>query len=266
MDDAEPLVAHQGALVPAAWVTAMQMVAQGAGGDSFIVIRGESGTGKDLLARMLHTASGRGAAQFVKVDCATRPAERLAGRLFGHARGASAETGRRRLGAVEFAHRGTLFLDNIDALPPALHPGVLAFLQGVPASPASARPVPPLDVRTLLATRAPLASGGDGLGLSRSTPVLRVLDLELAPLRARPGHIGPLAGFFLARFNAWYDRDARLSRDELQRLAGYSWPGNVRELEQEIQRFVLSTEPRAVSSHVRSTSGGTAGTPDRQTA
>jgi DNA-binding NtrC family response regulator len=266
MSESEPLVAHQHALVPAAWITAMQMVAQGTCGDPFIVIRGERGTGKDLLARMLHTASGRAAAHFMKVDCATRPAGRLASQLFGHERGASPDAGRRRLGAVEFAHRGTLFLDNIDALPPSLQPDVLAYLQGVSVGSARGRCVPSLDVRTLMATRGSLGSGRDELRLPQNSAVLSVLDFQLAPLRARPGHIAPLAEFFLARFNAWYGRDAWLPREGLRRLTDYAWPGNVRELKGEIRRFVLSAEPRAVAPHIGSRSDGTDATADRRTA
>src|SRR5262245_17683212 len=108
MEDADPLVAYEGALVPAAWVSAMRMVTHGTDGDAVIVIRGESGTGKDMLARMLHAASGRGSEPFVKVDCAARPEERLAIQLLGPERSAWASAGRRRLGAVEFAHHGSL--------------------------------------------------------------------------------------------------------------------------------------------------------------
>ena len=157
--------------------------------------------------------------------------------------GASPDAGRRRLGAVEFAHRGTLFLDNIDALPPSLQPDVLAYLQGVSVGSARGRCVPSLDVRTLMATRGSLGSGRDELRLPQNSAVLSVLDFQLAPLRARPGHIAPLAEFFLARFNAWYGRDAWLPREGLRRLTDYAWPGNVRELKGEIRRFVLSAEP-----------------------
>lgn len=250
MDEADPLVAYQDALIPAAWVNAMQIVAQGTSGDSLLVIRGESGTGKDLLARMLHAASGRGSGPFVKVDCATRPAERLADRLFGHARNARPDASRRKLGAVEFAHGGTIFFDNIDALPPSLHPDVLAFLQRRTVASTRTRPVSSLDVRILLATRESLASGHGAPQISWGSPVLKVLDLQLAPLRARPGHIAPLAEFFLARFNAQYQRDACLSSEELGLLTAYSWPGNIRELQNEIRRFVIAEEPHSVSCHI----------------
>jgi Nif-specific regulatory protein len=233
----------------------MHMVAQATSGDSLVVIRGESGTGKDLLARMLHTATGRGFAPFVKVDCAARPLERLATRLFGHERDARTGACRRRLGAVEFAHRGTLLLDNVETLPPSLHAAVLGFLQSRTVD-GRVGSMLQLDVRIVLTTRERLWSRVDELQLSQSPPVLRVLDLQLAPLRARPHHVGPLAEFLLARFNAWYDRDAKLSSEELRLLTAYSWPGNLRELESEIRRFVLAPEPRALSTHIRPAAAG----------
>lgn len=103
MDQADALIEHQGALVPRKWLRAIETIAQGADRGSVVLIRGEAGTGKDVVARMLHTASGRGRELFVKVNCAARPADRLAIRLFGHERDAWAGAGRQKLGAVEFA-------------------------------------------------------------------------------------------------------------------------------------------------------------------
>jgi two-component system C4-dicarboxylate transport response regulator DctD len=244
----------------------MQMVTQIANPGAAIVIRGESGTGKDMLARMLHAASGRGCEPFVKVDCAMRPAERVAARLFGHARDAWAGAGRRRLGAVEFAHRGTLLLDNIEALPLPVQADVLSLVQGEHPGAARAVPAPPLDIQVLLSTRESLPSRRDELQLPGISPVLKVLDLQLAPLRARRSHIRPLAEVFLVHFNAWYGRDACLSDEQLRRLTDHSWPGNIRELEAEIRRFVLAPEPRTLSHDVCSAAGGAPASLGRRTA
>jgi transcriptional regulator with AAA-type ATPase domain len=134
---------------------------------------------------MLHTASGRGPEPFVKVDCGARLPEELAGRLFGRQGKAHAGAERRRLGAIEFAHRGTLFLDNLEALPPALHPDVLRFLQSRTFVRAGTTTALAVDVRIVLATAEALASSHGDLQLSGRSPLLKVLDLQAATV-ARP--------------------------------------------------------------------------------
>jgi DNA-binding NtrC family response regulator len=245
------LVEHEDALVPIGWLAAARSVAQEADIGSVITVRGEAGTGKDLMARMVHAAS-RAARPFVKVDCATRWSDRLAARLFGHERKAGPGAERRKLGALELAHRGTLFLDSLEALPAELHSQTLRFLHRceVVRPGAGARRV---DVQVILATRQPLGNGGNAPGACEREPALRVLEVQLPPLRQRPDQIVPLAEFFLARFNAWYDREVGLAPDELTWLREYTWPGNVRELATLVRQLVVSSDPGTAGRDLRST-------------
>jgi DNA-binding NtrC family response regulator len=253
---AAPFIEHQGALVPLAWITVMHEIARSTGNDSLIMIRGEPGAGKDVLARMLHAASGRGAHPFIKVNCAAPP-DHLASQLFGRLWASQERTGRRKLGALELAHRGTLLLDDIGALPPVLQPYVLHFFEKRRIDVGSA------DVQVLLATRQSLMGEGQPWD---SDPVLRILDVELPPLRVRREQIAPLAEFFLSRFNAWYGRSVYLSLGDLRLLTDYVWPGNVRELESQIRRLVVAPDPTEVLRHMGSALARNITAMDRRTA
>jgi DNA-binding NtrC family response regulator len=245
MDGSDALVIRDTALVPVEWTTAIQMVAHAS---DVVLIRGEAGTGKDVVAQLIHAATGQGQCPFVKVNCATRPPDRLATQLFGHER--HPDLGRRKIGAFELAQRGTLYLDDVGALPPTLHADVLCALQRDDGR-AEAQSALGVECRVILATRQPLTGSACGIPPWQAS-ALRVLDLQLPALRDRAAHVGPLARFFLARFNDWYGRDVRLSHNELALLEQYSWPGNVRELETLIRDLVVGPDPDRALRGVRS--------------
>lgn len=241
------LVELQGGLVPRSWVAAIQMIVQNLDPRPVVVLRGEAGTGKDLVARLLHAAAGRAPHSFVKVRCALPP-DRLAVQLFGHERDGGEKSRRRRLGAVQFAHRGTLYLDHVEALPASLHAAVLPLLLGQPVRRAGGPiPIAP-DVAVVLSTSAPcLATPREDVW--RAEPTLRVLDMELPPLRARRQHVESLAEFFLRRFNDWYDRAVSLSAKTRAWLRDYDWPGNVAELESVVRGLVTADDPAEGPRH-----------------
>jgi DNA-binding NtrC family response regulator len=243
MDTSDALVIRDHTLVPVEWTTAIAMVAHAS---DVVLIRGESGTGKDVVARLIHAATSRG--PFVKVNCATRPTDVLETRLFGHAR--HPNLGRRRIGAFELAERGTLYLDDVGALPPTLHLDVLRALRpddGGRGSPGA----PGRECRVILATRQLLTGNARGIPPWQAS-ALKLLDLHLPALRDRATHIAPLARFFLARFNDWYGRDVGLSEDQLALLERYSWPENVRELETLIRDLVVRPDPERLLRGIRS--------------
>jgi DNA-binding NtrC family response regulator len=229
---------HEAAFVPSAWVTILDGVAARVEGTrAIILIRGERGTGKEVMARLLHDASARRSHGFIKVTCAGS-SDRVAQELFGHERNVIPGLGRRRLGRLEFANHGTLFLDEFDALPGALHPQLLrAVLDLEFCRIAAQRPIS-VDFRLIGATTRQLHATRGENGLREAGHRLTVVDLRLPPLRERPEDLGPLVSWFLAKFNRQYQRNIEVSAETFAALAQYPWPGNVRELEEVVERLV----------------------------
>ena len=206
-----------------------------------VLMTGESGTGKSLVARAIHAHSGRAAGPFVEVACGALPETLLESELFGHAKGAFTGAVADKAGKFAAADGGTIFLDEISTASPALQVKLLRVLQERQFEPVGANQTRTVDVRVLLATNTDLAAEV-AAGQFREDLFYRVnvVNIELPPLRERGGDVGLLARHFLGIHAAEADKAVPALTDEaLRRLERYSWPGNVRELENCMERAVL---------------------------
>ncbi|WP_447987496.1 sigma 54-interacting transcriptional regulator [Nitrospira sp. Nam74] len=209
-----------------------------------VLLLGETGTGKELLARAIHDLSPRHAKPFIRVNCAGLPAGLVESELFGHERGAFTGADQRRVGRFELANKGTLFLDEIGEMPLEAQAKLLRVLQdGLVDRVGGTQPVP-VDVRIVAATNANLshaiAKGGFRADLFYR---LHVFPVSIPPLRERRQDIALLAQHFLRQAAAKLKRpNVTLHPRSLERLAQYNWPGNIRELQSVIERAVILTQ------------------------
>jgi len=219
----------------------LETIEKAAPHDVAVLIRGESGTGKGILARTLHAASPRRERPFVVVNCPTLSEDLLASELFGHARGAFTGAVRDLEGRVEVAEGGTVFLDEIGEISPALQAKLLRFLQEKRFERVGENRTRTADVRVVAATNRDL-EGAVREGRFREDLLYRlnVVEVTVPPLRERPEDVLPLA----RRFLAFFAREARRPPPELSEatsrmLQAWTWPGNVRELRNAIERAVI---------------------------
>jgi two-component system, NtrC family, response regulator AtoC len=230
-----PLFGHSSAMRAVRW-----SIEQVADTDATVLIRGESGVGKELVAKAIHAASLRRVRPFVKVNCAALPAELLESELFGHEKGAFTGAYRRKLGKFEIADSGTIFLDEIGDMPLGLQAKLLHVLQDREFARVGGSDVIRVDVRVVASTNRNLeAAVAAGHFREDLYYRLKVVTLSVPPLRARREEIPLLARAFVARFNAQWRRNVVLSPESLQLLGDYGWPGNVRELENMMKRVVV---------------------------
>jgi two-component system response regulator AtoC len=221
------------------------IIEQAAGANVTVLITGETGTGKDLVARAIHEASARHQGPFVKVNCAALPRELLESELFGHERGAFTGAHQLKLGKFEAADRGSIFLDEIGDLHPALQGKLMHVLQDGQFSRVGGRSTIKVDVRVLAATNQDL-EGAVATGQFREDLFYRlnVIQIALPPLRERTEEIPLLADYFLQRYSTLFARDrVTLPAETEQRLLRHRFPGNVRELENVIKRIVVLGDP-----------------------
>jgi len=206
------------------------------GSDVSVLITGESGVGKEVLARNLHRFGRRRRHSFVSVNCAALAPGTLESELFGHDRGAFTGAVRSHAGLFEQATGGTLFLDEIGEMPPYIQAKLLRVLQEGEVRRMGEGALRCIDVRVIAATNAPLAEMvASGTFRKDLFYRINVVEAHIAPLRHRPGDVLELLEYFFER----RDRVAPpLSEDAQRLLSGYSWPGNVRELENELQRLL----------------------------
>ncbi len=225
----------------------LEVVGRAAASDVAVLLRGENGTGKGVLARTLHALSPRRDRPFVLVNCPTLSDELLASELFGHARGAFTGAVRDQLGRVEAAEGGTVFLDEIGEISPALQAKLLRFLQEKAFERVGETRTRTADVRIVAATNRPLeAEVAAGRFREDLLYRLNVVEVTAPALRDRPEDVLPLARRFLAFFAAAARRAVpALSPAAERALLGYRWPGNVRELRNAMERAVILS-PAAV--------------------
>ena len=211
--------------------------------DATVLIRGESGVGKDLVARAIHAASPRRSGPFVKVNCAAIPAGLLESELFGHEKGAFTGAHRRKPGQFEYANKGTVYLDEIAELPLVLQAKLLHVLQDFRFARVGGNAVIEVDTRVIAATNRDLEQAmARGEFREDLYYRLNVVEIRIPPLRERTEEIPLLAAHFLAKFNAQYGRTKQLSPETMARLMEHPWSGNVRELENAIRRMVVLTD------------------------
>ena len=208
--------------------------------DATVLIRGESGVGKDLVARAIHAASARREGPFIKVNCAAIPDGLLESELFGHEKGAFTGAHRRKAGQFEFAKGGTIYLDEIAELPLGLQAKLLHVLQDFKFARVGGHELIDVDARVIAATNRDLEKAlVRGEFREDLYYRLNVVELMVPPLRERREEIPQLVSWFLHRFNEQYGRNKQISPDTLVRLTQHGWSGNVRELENTIRRMVV---------------------------
>jgi DNA-binding NtrC family response regulator len=216
---------------------------QGPGAAPAVLISGETGTGKGLVARAIHDLSARGERPFVEVNCGAIPAPLLESEMFGYERGAFTDARAAKPGLFEAADGGTLFLDEIGAMPVELQVKLLKAIEDRSVRRLGGLRQKSIDVRIVAATNRDLdRAAQEGSFRSDLFYRLKVLTLVLPPLRERPEDVVPLARHFLAEIGRRYRRARRLTPDAEARLRGYGWPGNVREVANVIERAVLLHE------------------------
>ncbi|MGA2131165.1 MAG: sigma-54 dependent transcriptional regulator [Bryobacteraceae bacterium] len=224
----------------AAMVEIYKTASQVAPTDATVVIEGETGTGKELVARMIHRFSQRASQPFVPVDCASIAPTLLESELFGTLKGAYTGADRDRMGVIESANRGTVLLDEIGDIELNFQFKLLRFLQEREIRPVGASRGKQVDVRVLAATNRDMQKLVDE-GKFREDLWFRlnVVRILIPPLRERRGDVPLLARFFLNKYNARYDRSARLMESGLKALQEYIWPGNVRQLQHLVERLTI---------------------------
>ncbi|HVL69639.1 MAG TPA: sigma-54 dependent transcriptional regulator [Vicinamibacterales bacterium] len=224
------------------------VIEQVADSDVTVLIRGESGVGKELVSRAIHQRSTRKNRPFVKVNCAALPAELLESELFGHERGAFTGAATTRIGKFEQADGGTLFMDEIGEMKPALQAKLLHVLQDAEFTKLGSNKRITVDVRVVAATNRDLekmmVSGEFREDLYYR---LKVIELTVPALRERRDEIPTLTDFFVARYSRKYNRPLKPISEQLRQLfLQYDWPGNIRELENMIKRVVILQDEHLV--------------------
>ncbi len=208
--------------------------------DATVLIEGETGTGKELVARMIHRFSARASQPFVPVDCASIAPTLLESELFGALKGAYTGADRDRAGMIESANRGTVLLDEIGDIELNFQFKLLRFLQEREIRPVGAARGKQVDVRVLAATNRDMQKlVDDGKFREDLWFRLNVVRIVIPPLRDRRGDVPLLARFFLNKYNARYRHDTRLMESGLKALQEYTWPGNVRQVQHLIERLTI---------------------------
>src|ERR1700691_3324004 len=222
----------------------LRQIAKVAPSDSTVLILGETGTGKELLAREIHKRSKRADRAFIGVNCAAIPPSLIASELFGHEKGAFTGATQRRLGRFESANGGTIFLDEIGDLPPEIQVVLLRALQEREIERVGGNRPIPVDVRVLAATHRDLSAlVAEGKFREDLLYRLNVVPIEMPPLRERVADIPLLVEYFIDRIGKRAGKKFRtIDKKSLKVFQAYGWPGNVRELQNVIERAVILSE------------------------
>jgi two-component system response regulator AtoC len=231
----------------------MAMIERVSGSDVDVLLTGESGVGKEILARELHRRSSRRPRPFVKINCAALPSELLESELFGHERGAFTGAHDTRTGKFEFANGGTIMLDEIGEMPIGVQAKLLHVLQDRAFTKLGSNRVITVDVRVIAATNRDLEA------MIRASQFredlfyrLQVIEIRVPPLRQRRDEIPSLTEFFLRRYAERYGRPVMKPSPVLRdALLAYGWPGNIRELENMMKRFVILRDEALLLAELR---------------
>src|SRR6201982_1988041 len=222
----------------------LRQVARVAPSDSTVLILGETGTGKELIARAIHKRSNRAERAFFGVNCAAIPASLIASELFGHEKGAFTGATQRRLGRFESANGGTIFLDEVGDLPPEIQIALLRVLQEREIERVGSNKAVPVDVRVLAATHHDLDTlVAEGKFRRDLLYRLNVVPIQMPSLRERTDDIPLLVDYFVGRFGKKAGKKFRtIEKKTVEQLESYQWPGNVRELQNVIERAVILSD------------------------
>jgi formate hydrogenlyase transcriptional activator len=232
----------------AALKAVLTRVSQVAPSDATVLLTGETGTGKELIARAIHKRSQRSAKAFVTVNCAAIPQTLIGSELFGHEKGAFTGALQRRIGRFELAEGGTIFLDEIGELPAEMQSALLRVLQEREFERVGGTQTIQTDVRVIAATNRDLkAAMTNGTFRSDLFYRLQVFPIEIPPLRQRKEDISLLVEYFVDRYAARMGKKIRgINKKSLDLLRSYLWPGNIRELQNVIERAVIVSEGDAL--------------------
>jgi DNA-binding NtrC family response regulator len=223
-----------------AMVEIYRTVALAAPSDATVLLEGETGTGKELVARMVHRFSRRSAHPFAPVDCGSIAPSLLESELFGAMRGAYTGADRDRVGVFEAANHGTVFLDEIGDIELGFQLALLRFLESHEIRPVGASRAKEVDVRVIAATNRNLQKMvDDGKFRADLWYRLNTVRIMLPPLRERRSDIPQLAWFFVNKYNGRYDRSVKLTDSGIKALQDYTWPGNVRQLQHLVERLTV---------------------------
>jgi DNA-binding NtrC family response regulator len=227
----------------AAMVEIYKMIARVAPTDATVIVEGETGTGKEVVARMIWRNSLRAGQPFAAVDCGSIAPSLLESDLFGAVRGAYTGADRDRTGVFEAANRGTVFLDEIGDIDANFQLALLRFLENHEIRPVGAARPKDVDVRVLVATNRDLQRQVEEKKFREDLWYrLNTVRISIPPLRERRADVPLLARFFANKYNAHYQREVRLMDSGVQALKDYTWPGNVRQLQHLVERLVILAE------------------------
>ena len=225
-----------------------------AGVDSAVMISGESGVGKELIAQFIHNVSNRRNQAFIPVNCSAIPPELFESEFFGYCPGSfTGASAKGKIGLIQMAHKGTLFLDELGELPMLMQSKLLRFVESGEFYPVGSSTLEKVDVRIISATNRDLFEMVHQKAFREDLYYrLNVIPIGIPPLRERPEDVNVLAIFFLNRFNKKFNKQLTFSDHDLEILRSYPWPGNVRELRNTIERTVLLSSPGLLRQNIRS--------------
>ena len=218
--------------------------------DVKVLLQGETGVGKTLVAQFIHNASGRAKEPFLALNCGALPENLIEAELFGYAPGAFTGAGTKgKRGLLELAHNGTLFLDEIGDLPLAVQVKLLKVIEENRFIPVGGLELKEVDVRIISATHHDLKQQvAEGKFRADLYYRLNVVPISIPALRERSEEIGPLLEYYLAHFNQRYSRQAQWSLEALELLGEYTWPGNIRELINVVERLVVTCNSQVIEA------------------
>jgi two-component system response regulator AtoC len=227
------------------------LVTKVAATNTTVLLRGESGVGKEIVARAIHKASPRANKQFLKVNCAALPGELLESELFGHEKGAFTGAYRQKPGKFEAADGGTLLLDEIGEMPLRLQAKLLHVLQDGEFSRVGGEKIIGTDVRLIASTNRDLETAMRAHQFREDLYYrLNVIEIRIPPLRERREEIPVLVDHFKRKFNAQYARSIEIPPDTVRLFMEYHWPGNIRELENSVKRIIVLGGARTVHQEI----------------